>query len=101
MATKTVEVEAINFVTVLASDASFREHFDAVHRALNQTLPEDRYEIIFVEYYERPNPEMVALAQKHPNMQVIALGNRHPGKANDYNIGACVNEALRRARSRS
>lgn len=98
MSSKTVCVPAVDFVSVLCWDASFREHVDALRCALNQTLPRDRYEVIFVEYYERVNTDAVRLAHEHGNLQVVALGNRHPGKENQHNIGACVNEGLRRAR---
>ncbi|MCK4373745.1 MAG: glycosyltransferase family 2 protein, partial [Candidatus Brocadiae bacterium] len=96
--TPRITVPAIGFVSVICWDGSFRENFDGVLCALNQTLPKDTYELIFVEYYERANPQILALAEQHENVQVAALGNSHPGKENEHSIGACVNEGLRRAR---
>jgi len=93
-----VNVPPVEFTTVICWDGSFREHFDAVRCALGQTLPAERYEVIFAEYFERVNPEVLSLIEGHPNAQAFALGNRHPGRENEHVIGACVNEALRRAR---
>lgn len=93
-----LQAPPIRFVSVICWDASFRENFDAVGCLLSQTVPKDRYELIFVEYYEEANPEVLALAEQHENMQMAALGNPHPGKENEHSIGACVNEGLRRAR---
>jgi len=89
---------AVEFVSVICWDGSFRENFDAVRCSLNQTLPEDRYEVIFVEYFERVNAQVLALFEGRQNVSAIALGNPHPGRENEHIIGACVNEGLRRAR---
>ncbi|MGD2176121.1 MAG: glycosyltransferase [Candidatus Brocadiaceae bacterium] len=93
-----VRVPRIGYVSVICWDASFRENFDALACAFDQTVPEDRYEVIFVEYYAAVRPRARALAEGRENAQVVALGNAHSGAENEHVIGACVNEGVRRAR---
>jgi len=89
---------AVEFVSVICWDGSFRENFEAVRCSLNQTLPQDRYEVLFVEYFEQVNPQVLALFEGRENVSAVALGNPHPGRENEHVLGACVNEGLRRAR---
>jgi hypothetical protein len=93
-----VEVPDIDLVSVVCWDASFRESFDALACALDQTLAADRYELIFVEYYERPNPRATALLAGRPNARVAVMGLPYPGRENEHVIGACINEGIRHAR---
>ncbi len=88
----------IRFVSVICWDASFREHLDALSCALDQTLPRDKCELIFVEYYEEIPPAVRALADAHENVRFVALGNPHPGRDNEHSLAACVNEGIRLAR---
>ena len=88
----------VRFVSVLGYDGSFRENFDAVRCALDQALPDDRYEVVFAEYYEKANQQLLGLAGEHENLRIVTLGNVHPGKDNEYHLGACANAALRQAR---
>ena len=77
-----VEVPEVSFVSVLCWDAGFREQFDALECLQKQTIPKEKYEIVFVEYYEEVNARVRNLARECPNMHVAAIGNPHPGRGN-------------------
>lgn len=98
MTAASIQVPRVQFVSVICWDGSFRENFDAVRGALNQTLPREKYEVILVEYFEQVNPRVLAMVEQYDNARAVALGNPHPGRENEHVIGACINEGLRRAR---
>lgn len=93
-----VDVPGIKSVSVICWDASFRENFDALACALDQDLPEDRFEVVFVEFYEEANPAVRELLEGRPNARIRVLGNSNPGRENEHLIGACINEGIRQAR---
>jgi hypothetical protein len=93
-----VEVPKIEFVTAICWDGSFRENVDAVRCLMNQRYPRDRYEVIFVDYYDRIHPDVLELAGEHDNLTAVTLGHPHPGTEDEHRIACCVNEGLRRAR---
>ena len=93
-----VDVPDIGFVSVICWDASFREHFSAIECIFEQDLPADRYELIFVEFYQEASPQVRKLLEGRPNARISVLGNPHPGRENEHLIGACVNEGIRLAR---
>jgi len=93
-----MEVPKIDFVSVVCWDASFRENFDVLSCVLDQTLPPERRELVFVEYYERANEQVRRLLEGRSDARIVVMGNPHPGKENEHLIGACINEGIRQAR---
>ncbi len=97
MAESNVKVPTVEQVSVICWDASFRDHFDAIDCLLRQTLPPERLEIVFVEYYERPNPTVTQMLCDQPHARIVTLHNPGPARQNEHIIGACVNEGIRRS----
>jgi hypothetical protein len=88
----------VQFVSVICWDASFRENFEALDCALRQDFPDDRYEIIFVEFYQEVSPEVQKLAEGNERFRILVMGHEGPDEENEHLIGACINEGIRSAR---
>ena len=93
-----VDVPDIGLVSVVCWDASFRESFSAIECALDQDFPADRYEIVFVEFYQEANAQVRRLLEGRRNARICVMGNRHPGRENEHLIGGCINQGIRLAR---
>lgn len=78
--------------SVVMWDAGFRERFHAIDAYLDQTLPSEEYEVIWVEFYDTVRPEVRERAEKHPNFKVVTLGRTGP-----WQYGICVNAGVRAA----
>lgn len=76
-------------ISVIMVDGSYRENFFAVDFFGNQTMSEDDYELLWVEYYDSVNPELAEKISKHPNFRVITLG-----KEGGYHSSYCFNRGI-------
>lgn len=70
-------------------DGGFRERFHLIDCLNNQTLPRDRYELIWVECFDRIRPELEA----KNNVNFILLDR--VGKP--YSMSHCFNEGIRQS----
>jgi glycosyltransferase involved in cell wall biosynthesis len=71
-------------VSVVMNDAGFREKVHGARGFSNQTFPDDRYEIIYVDYYNKPHPNLA----EYPKVKVMCLNESPPLKnAKVYNAG--------------
>lgn len=76
-------------ISVVMIDGSFRENLFGAQYFSQQDLPEDDYEILWIEYYRRANPRLDAW----PRVQQTCLG-----RSGTYHSSYCFNEGIRRAR---
>lgn len=79
--------------SVILWDCGFRERFHAIKAYLNQSLPSNEYEVLWVEYYDHVRGEVVEFEKKYEHFHVVTLSKR--GK---WQYGVCVNAGARRAR---
>lgn len=80
-------------VSVLLWDCGFRERFHAIKSFLNQSLPSNEFEVLWVEHYDHVRREVTDFEEKYANFHVVTL-NRH----GQWHYGVCVNEGARLAR---
>jgi hypothetical protein len=81
--------DSISKISVIMVDGGFRERFHLIDCLNNQTLPRDRYELIWVECFDKIQPDLEA----KDNVKFIKL-NR-VGKP--YSMSHCFNEGIRRS----
>jgi len=79
-------------ISVIMVDGGFREKFHAIDFIAKQTFPPQRYEIIWVEYYDRLHPELADRLRKYSNCRSIILG-RH----GTYHSSCCFNAGIKAA----
>ena len=77
-------------ISIVMVDGGFRELFWPVRHWLDQTLSQDRYELIWVDYTDKVAPEIEAM----PRMRCFTVGRHDEPQILAY---AC-NEGIRRAR---
>ncbi len=80
-------------VSVILWDCGFRERFHAIKTYLNQSLPSDQYEVLWVEYYDDVRSEVAEFDKKHENFHVVTLNKR-----GQWQYGVCINEGAKLAR---
>lgn len=78
-------------ISVIMIDGSFRENAFSAQSLCNQNFPEDKYEIIWVEFYTKPHPALACL----PNVTVLCLNNLAD---TTYHSSVCFNSGIRSAR---
>jgi hypothetical protein len=76
-------------VSIVMIDGGFRENTFGVEYFSKQRFPEDEYEIIWVDYYDRVNPRVAA----NPKVTVMTLN-----KSGIYHSSYCFNRGIREAR---
>lgn len=77
-------------ISIVMVDGGFRENFRPIEYWLNQTLPRNQYELIWVDYTDRVATEITAL----PKVRCFALGRDDEPQVLAY----AFNEGIRRAR---
>lgn len=80
---------ALSKISVIMGDASFRERFHLIDCLYQQTLPQEKYESIWVEYYDK----VPAVLRNQRSLHVITLNH----KENPYHMSACFNEGIRQS----
>lgn len=81
-------------ISVIMVDGSFRESFHAVDFFCTQTLPTDDFELLWVEYYDKVQPQLAEKIAKYPNARIITLG-----RTDDYHPSYCFNAGIQAARA--
>ncbi|MBN2303286.1 MAG: glycosyltransferase [Anaerolineae bacterium] len=76
-------------ISVIMVDGSFREYFHAIDFFGNQTLPPDEYELIWVEYTNRVQPELAEKIAQYPNFKIITLN-----REDVYHSSYCFNAGI-------
>ena len=72
-------------LSVVLFDAGYRERFHTVDSLRTQTLPRERYEILWVEYFDRIRPEL----SEKKGVKFLTLRGKEP-----WSIGKCVNAGI-------
>ena len=72
-------------------DGSFRENIFGATFFTQQDFPPSEYEVIWVEFYKKPNPGLL----KIPNLKILTLDN--PSKQT-YHSSYCFNAGIRQAK---
>jgi len=80
----------VNYISVIMFDAGFRERFWTIDCLNNQTLSKRKYEVIWVEYYNKVHKEL----SKKKHLKIIKL-NR---KTKEYHEGIMLNEGIRKSK---
>ena len=75
-------------ISVIMIDGSFRENTFGANSFPNQDFPHDQYEVLWVEYYGSPNPNV----QKLPNIKILALN-----RDGIYHSSHCFNKGITEA----
>ncbi|NIO79505.1 MAG: glycosyltransferase [Candidatus Aminicenantes bacterium] len=78
-------------ISVVMIDGSFRESFHAVDFFCQQTLAIEGYELIWVEFYDRVNPELEKKISQYPNARVVTLDH----KDEIYHSSLCFNAGIK------
>ena len=76
-------------ISVVMIDGGFRENVYGAKYFSQQTLPDDEYEVIWVEYYDKPHPQL----EKYPKVNVVCLGEE-----GEYHSSHCFNKGIELAR---
>jgi len=76
-------------VSVILVDGMFRERFHTISFLQAQTLPVDQYEVLWVEYFDRVHPELIATLSRQENCRHIKLGREEP-----YHASCCFNAGI-------
>lgn len=80
-------------ISVVMVDGSFRERFHALTSLRDQSLPIDRYEIIWVEFFNDVRPDLAAEIEATPNATLITLG-----RTGTYHSSHCFNAGIQAAK---
>jgi hypothetical protein len=80
-------------ISVVMIDGSFRESYHAVDFFCDQTLPRDDYELIWVEFYDKINPQLEQKISKYPNARIVSLK-----KQGIYHSSMCFNAGIKESR---
>ncbi len=83
-------------ISVVMVDGAFRERYDSIDFMAKQNLPADSYELIWVEYFNKIDPDLqqrIDVASKTHNFRAIALGRTGP-----YHSSYCFNRGINEAK---
>ncbi|SDG39274.1 glycosyltransferase [Roseospirillum parvum] len=84
--------DSLPLVTIIMIDGRFRERFDTIDNVAALDYPTDRYEALWIDYFEVAG-EAARRAAPHPHVEAISLG--HQGV---YHSSYCFNAGIARAR---
>jgi hypothetical protein len=76
-------------ISVIMIDGGFREYIFALEYFSHQDFPSNEYEIIWVEYYDRPHPDL----KKYPGVKVKTLNQKGM-----YHSSYCFNGGIKEAK---
>jgi len=82
----------INDISIIMVDGSFREKFHSISYFAEQTIPANRYELIWVEYFNHVTPELESEISQHDNFKIIKLN-----KTDEYHSSYCFNEGIKQS----
>lgn len=71
-------------------DGSFRESFHSIDFFGKQTIPQDDYELVWVEYYDEVNHALAEKVSQYPNFRIATLGEEGL-----YHSSYCFNAGIR------
>lgn len=80
-------------ISIIMVDACFRESYHAIDYFCTQTLPQDDFELLWVEYTGQIHPKLAETVARYPNARVITLN-----KTDDYHPAMCFNAGIEAAR---
>ena len=80
-------------ISVVMVDGLFRESFHAVDFFCNQSLSRDRYELIWVEFFDRVNPELEEKIAGYPNARIVTLNHKDAIYHSSYCFNAGIQES--------
>jgi hypothetical protein len=80
-------------ISIILIDGSFRENVFGAKYFTRQNFPVDQYEVLWVEFYEKANPEVYEYQQQ--GLKIICLGN---SRATTYHSSFCFNEGIKNAK---
>lgn len=81
-------------ISVVSWDASFREYFHTVDYFCTQQYASDRFEFLWVDFYENRNSTLLDKIAQYPNARLMNLNN---SRAVQWNLGVCINEGVKAA----
>lgn len=70
-------------------DGSFRESYHSIDFFCRQDWPIEDYELIWVEYYDKANPQLIEKINSYPNARLITLG-----RTGIYHSSYCFNAGI-------
>ncbi len=82
-------------ISVVMVDGSFRERYESIDFMARQDIPPEDYELIWVEYYGRVNPDLqrrIDAAGRGRGFRAIALG-----RSGTYHSSYCFNHGIAEA----
>lgn len=79
-------------ISIIMVDGLFRESFHSIDFYGRQTVSQEDYELIWVEYYDKINPDLTKEIEKYPNFRVVNLN-----KSGIYHSSYCFNEGIKQA----
>ncbi len=80
-------------VSIILVDGSFRESFHAVDFFCQQALPEDYFEVIWVEFFKNIDPRLKKKILEYSNFRIIKLKKR-----GTYHSSYCFNAGIKESR---
>jgi hypothetical protein len=86
-----MKIEKDPKISIVMVDGLFRESFHSIDFFGTQTLSQEDYELIWVEYYDRVNPKLKEKISKYPNFKIITL-NRNRNE--EYHSSYCFNKGI-------
>lgn len=79
-------------ISIVMVDGGFRESYHAIDFFCNQTIPAEDYELLWVEYYDKINPQLQQEIDKYPNARIILLN-----QTGEYHSSYCFNAGIEAA----
>ena len=83
----------VDFISIIMIDGSFREKFHSLKYFSEQDFPKDKFEIIWIEYYNSVKIEIEKISDKFENIRIIKLN-----KEGEYHSSYCFNEGIKQSR---
>lgn len=84
-------IDKIDKISLIMIDGGFRERFDLIDSLNNQTLAKDKYELIWVEFYEDVDKRL----KEKENLRIVTLKNK---KSTVYHSAVCFNEGIKQSK---
>ena len=82
-------------ISIITWDGSFRESFHTVDTFGGQDFSAERFEFIWVDFYNNQNPNLLEKISKYANARILNLNN---DKNLPWHLGKCLNAGIKEAR---
>lgn len=79
-------------ISVIMVDGLYRPHFAVIDSLKRQSLNKNDYEVLWVEYYDKVNPELIKKTENEQNFKIITLN-----KNGTYHSSYCFNHGINSA----